>query len=160
MFLINKKYKQLMLPLFYRIFGQSQMLQQLVEEHRFRLQEGNSNIITNLNNDIKNTYSVTNLESSHFINGRLTIKKANNEYMYLGQHQSYSIASIISNNIFTIEFQLDNNSELITFQTSSFNYKNNNIRISNIKLASHPVYDIELYYLLVDNYHTTLVESL
>lgn len=139
------------------------MLNQLIEETKFKIQEGTENPITNLNNDITNTYAITNLSSNQFISGRLKIKPNHNEYLYLSNsNSSYSIVNILSDNIFDIHFFLDNNTtnNPIILSTSHFIYKNNKNKINNIKISANPYYEISLFYLLIDSYHNTFIDSL
>jgi len=137
------------------------MIKQLVEENRFRIQEGNSNIVTNTSTDIKNTYCVTNLSNNHFNNGRLTIEKEYNCEVRIGNsNEKYSIVHIVSERVFTLEMLLDTNPNPIIFSTSIFAYRNSKDKIIKLSVFANPSYDIELHYLLINDYHNTIVESL
>lgn len=164
------------------------MLKQLITETRFRIHNGNSNVVSNSDTTLVNTHSLSNINPDHFVSGRLTIPRDTTDDIFLtAELQTYSLVYILADNIIKItysfkpaviekeeEIESSTNDNLIdhviypqpmniitsSITSSTFNYNNPNQKISNIVLSPNIHHDTNIYYLLVNDHFNTIIESL
>lgn len=137
-------------------------MKQLIDEHRIRLTESGfkSNSIINLNSDINilNSFYVIN-EVDDYSNGTIVSSSSDLAYKHIGNiESSYSIVELKSNELFYLEFIL--NGTIYNLKTYSFSYRNNEERISNIKIANGTLVQLDSIFISDQNTKESTVSYL